>query len=242
MLQMAQRLLLQRSLSRSARYYSRTSLSSTVQIPTHRCSSYSFLSLKTQLRYIHVSHPVLSDKEEQEKDDSVVPFFQNPLHHDDPKYEKVMLSDYENGEEPELVPLPPLDDGSGKVVAAPHLHDLADEVVNLTMLEMKELVDRVADHFGIEETADDDIGVASVAVEEEVVEEKTVFDLKMTAFDDKSKIKVIKEIRAITGLGLKEAKEMVEGVPKVIRKDIKKEEAEELKVKLEAVGATIEIV
>jgi len=239
---MAQRLLLQRSLSRSARYYSRTSLSSAVQIPTQRCSSYSFLSLQTQLRYIHVSHPVLSDKEEQEKDDSV-PFFQNPLHHDDPKYEKVMLSDYENGEEePELVPLPPLDDVSGKVVAAPHLHDLADEVVNLTMLEMKELVDRVADHFGIEETADDDIGVAAVVVEEEVVEEKTVFDLKMTAFDDKSKIKVIKEIRAITGLGLKEAKEMVEGVPKVIRKDIKKEEAEELKAKLEAVGATIEIV
>ena len=188
---MAQRLLLQRSLSRSARYYSRTSLSSTVQIPTHRCSSYSFLSLQKQLRYIHVSHPVLSDKEEQEKDDSI-PFFQNPLHHGDPKYEKVMLSDYENGEEPELVPLPPLDDGSGKVVAAPHLHDLADEVVNLTMLEMKELVDRVADHFGIEETADDDVGVAAAVVEEEVVEEKTVFDLKMTAFDDHKALRLWK--------------------------------------------------
>lgn len=238
---MAQRLLLQRSLSLSARY-SRTSrvTPAVQQITTHICSTFSFPPQKQQ-RYIHVSHPVLSDKEEQEKDDDSVPFFQNPLHHDDPKNEKVMLSDYENGEEPELVPLPPLDDGSGKVVAAPHLHDLADEVVNLTMLEMKELVERVADHFGIEETADDDVGVAAAVVEEEVVEEKTTFDLKMTAFDDKSKIKVIKEIRAITGLGLKEAKEMVEGVPKVIKKDIKKEEAEELKAKLEAVGATIEI-
>lgn len=242
---MAQRLLLQRSLSLSARYSrisNRFTPTAVVQQITTNISSTSSYSLQNQHRYIHVSHPVLSDKEEQEKDDNV-PFFQNPLHHDDPKNEKVMLSDYENGQDPELVPLPPLDDGSGKVVAAPHLHDLADEVVNLTMLEMKELVERVADHFGIEETADDDVGVAAAAVvEEEVVEEKTAFDLKMTAFDDKSKIKVIKEIRAITGLGLKEAKELVEGVPKVIKKDIKMEEAEELKAKLEAVGATIEIV
>ena len=75
----------------------------------------------------------------------------------------------------------------------------------------------------------------------EVVEEKTVFDLKLTAFDAKSKIKVIKEVRAITSLGLKEAKELVEGVPATIKKDIKKEEAEELKTKLEGLGATIEI-
>ena len=66
--------------------------------------------------------------------------------------------------------------------------------------------------------------------------------LRLEAFDAKSKIKVIKEVRAITGLGLKEAKELVEGAPKVIQKGIKKEEAEKLKAVLEAVGATVEIV
>eukprot|EP00578_Thalassiosira_sp_NH16_P006109 CAMPEP_0181117486 /NCGR_PEP_ID=MMETSP1071-20121207/22550_1 /TAXON_ID=35127 /ORGANISM="Thalassiosira sp., Strain NH16" /LENGTH=107 /DNA_ID=CAMNT_0023201881 /DNA_START=304 /DNA_END=627 /DNA_ORIENTATION=+ len=75
-----------------------------------------------------------------------------------------------------------------------------------------------------------------------VVEEKTIFDLKLTGFDAKSKIKVIKEVRAITSLGLKEAKELVEGAPTNVKKDIQKEEAEELKAKLEKVGATIEIV
>lgn len=78
--------------------------------------------------------------------------------------------------------------------------------------------------------------------EVEKVEEKTIFDLKLTGFDAKSKIKVIKEVRAITALGLKEAKELVEGAPTTVKKDIKMEEAEELKAKLEAIGAQIEIV
>ena len=71
---------------------------------------------------------------------------------------------------------------------------------------------------------------------------KTTRDLKLVSFDAKAKIKVIKEVRAIAGLGLKEAKELVEGAPATIQKDIKPEEAEELKTKLEAVGATIEVV
>lgn len=83
-------------------------------------------------------------------------------------------------------------------------------------------------------------GGAAAAVEEPKVE-KTAFDLKLVAFDAKTKIKIIKEVRAITGLGLKEAKEMVEGAPKTLKKEIKMEEAMELKAKLEAVGATIEI-
>ena len=85
---------------------------------------------------------------------------------------------------------------------------------------------------------DNDEDVAEAAV----VEEKIVFDLRLVAFDAKSKIKVIKEVRAIAGLGLKEAKELVEGAPKVVKKDIKKEEAEELQKKLEEAGATIEVV
>jgi large subunit ribosomal protein L7/L12 len=71
---------------------------------------------------------------------------------------------------------------------------------------------------------------------------KTVFDLKLLGFDPKSKIKVIKEVRSIAGLGLKEAKDLVESAPKVILKDLKTEQAEELKTKLEELGATIELV
>ena len=72
-------------------------------------------------------------------------------------------------------------------------------------------------------------------------EAKTTVNLKLAGFDAKAKIKVIKEIRAITGLGLKEAKELVESAPKVVQKDMKPEEAEELKKKLEEIGATIEL-
>jgi large subunit ribosomal protein L7/L12 len=75
-----------------------------------------------------------------------------------------------------------------------------------------------------------------------VVEAKTIFDLKLVGFDAKAKIKVIKEVRAIAGLGLKEAKELVESAPKVIQKDLKQEKADELKAQLEAVGAEIELV
>jgi len=82
----------------------------------------------------------------------------------------------------------------------------------------------------------------TVSTETVVVEEKKVFDLKLMGFDEKSKIKVIKEIRAITGLGLKEAKDLVEGAPKVVKKDIKKEEADEIKDLLTKVGAIVEIV
>lgn len=71
---------------------------------------------------------------------------------------------------------------------------------------------------------------------------KSTVDLKLEGFDAKAKIKVIKEVRAITGLGLKEAKELVESAPKVVQKEMKPEEAEELKKKLEEVGATIALV
>ena len=75
------------------------------------------------------------------------------------------------------------------------------------------------------------------AAQEEVKEEKTNFDIELAGFDAKSKIKVIKEVRALFGLGLKEAKDMVEGSPVWIKKDTMKEEAEEIKEKLESVGA-----
>lgn len=87
------------------------------------------------------------------------------------------------------------------------------------------------------------VGVdAGAEATEAVEEEKTAFDVKLLGFDTKSKIKVIKEVRAVAGLGLKEAKELVESAPKVIQKDLKKEAADELKEKMEALGAQIEIV
>mmetsp|Transcript_23789 Transcript_23789/g.35123 ORF Transcript_23789/g.35123 Transcript_23789/m.35123 type:complete len:147 (+) Transcript_23789:559-999(+) len=142
-------------------------------------------------------------------------------------------------------PLPPLD-GS----APQHIKELADDILHLNMLEMSELVKMVQEHFGL---SDDDVDgmesmMASVqargagAAEAEPVEEKTAFDLKLQGFDAKAKIKVIKEVRSIAGLGLKDAKEMVESAPTTIKKGLKKEEAEELKTKLEELGATIEIV
>mmetsp|Transcript_51992 Transcript_51992/g.143992 ORF Transcript_51992/g.143992 Transcript_51992/m.143992 type:complete len:216 (-) Transcript_51992:61-708(-) len=79
------------------------------------------------------------------------------------------------------------------------------------------------------------------AEEEEEIEVKTTFAVKLTGFDAKSKIKVIKEVRAIAGLGLKEAKDLVESAPKVVIKDLSNDKAEEMKAQLEAVGAQIEI-
>ena len=85
-------------------------------------------------------------------------------------------------------------------------------------------------------------GTESDAGAAPAVEEKTKFDLKLTGFDEKAKIKIIKEVRSITGLGLKEAKELVESAPKVVQKDMKKEDAEALKAKLEELGGQIELV
>ena len=146
-------------------------------------------------------------------------------------------------------PLPPFETDPDKVVAPPHVHDLAHQVVNLTLLELKELTNKISDHFGF----DDEMMAASygggmavaaegAAAQEEEKEEKTIFDLKLVGFDAKAKIKVIKEIRSIAGLGLKEAKELVESAPKVVQKDLKQDKADELKAQLEAVGAQVEIV
>ena len=119
------------------------------------------------------------------------------------------------------------------------------EIVNqkmglvLTPREQAALVKEVDRQIMAEDGQAADTGGAEAVVEEEAP--KTV-DLKLSGFDAKNKIKVIKEVRAIAGLGLKEAKELVESAPKTIQKDLKPEQAEELKAKLEAVGAQIELV
>ena len=117
--------------------------------------------------------------------------------------------------------------------------DVISFIDNMTVLEMSELVKELEDKYGV--TAAAPVAVASGTGEEKPAEEeKTEFNVTLTSFGDK-KIQVIKVVREITGLGLKEAKDAVEGAPKVIKEGINKEEAEEIKNKLENVGATIEI-
>jgi len=127
----------------------------------------------------------------------------------------------------------------------PDKSSIIDLVKNMTVLELSDLVKDLEKEFGVT-AAPAAIGVASpgaasatsTASEEE--KEKTTFTVLLKQFGDK-KIQVIKEVRAITELGLKEAKDLVESSPKPIKENISKEEAEELKKKLEAVGAVIEL-
>ena len=117
--------------------------------------------------------------------------------------------------------------------------DVISFIDNMTVLEMSELVKELEDKYGV--TAAAPVAVASgVGAEKPAEEEKTEFNVTLTSFGNK-KIQVIKVVREITGLGLKEAKDAVEGVPKVIKEGMDKEEAAEIKSKLEKVGATIEI-
>ena len=116
---------------------------------------------------------------------------------------------------------------------------LAEELVKLTILEAKELNDILKDEYGIEPAA-----AAVVAGPAggggEAAAAKTDFDVVMTSFGG-NKISVIKEVRGITGLGLKEAKELVEGAPKAVKEGVPEAEANEIKEKLEAAGATVEL-
>lgn len=121
-------------------------------------------------------------------------------------------------------------------MASEKITAMVEEIKGLTVLELKELVDTICDTFGVSAVA----AAAGPAVVAEAVEEKTEFDVVMTSFGAE-KIKVIKEIRGITGLGLAEAKALVEGVPAKIKEAVSKEDAEEIKKKLEAVGAAVEI-
>ncbi|MCD8380823.1 MAG: 50S ribosomal protein L7/L12 [Lachnospiraceae bacterium] len=115
--------------------------------------------------------------------------------------------------------------------------ELIDAIKEMTVLELNELVQACEAEFGVSAAAGVVVAAAGPAEE---VEEKTEFDVELTVIGDK-KINVIKEIRGITGLGLKEAKDLVEGAPKMVKEGVSKEEAEEIKKKLEEVGATVTI-
>ena len=125
-------------------------------------------------------------------------------------------------------------------MASEKIINIVEEIKTLTILELADLVKAVEEEFGVSAAAP--VGVVAVAgaAAAPAAEEKTEFDVILTGFGDK-KLNVIKAIREITGLGLKEAKDMVEGCPKAVKEGVSKDEAEEIKAKLEEVGAQIEI-
>lgn len=117
---------------------------------------------------------------------------------------------------------------------------LAEEIVGLTLLEAQELKTLLKDEYGIEPAAGGAVMMAGPADGGEAAEEKDEFDVILKSPGDK-KIGVIKEVRSITGLGLKEAKDLVDAGGKAVKEGVSKAEAEEIKAKLEAVGAEVEL-
>ena len=123
---------------------------------------------------------------------------------------------------------------SEKVVA------MIEEIKTLTILELADLVKAVEEEFGVSAAAPVGVAVAAGAAAAPAAEEKTEFDVILKSFGAK-KLDVIKAVREITGLGLKEAKEMVEGAPKTVKEGVSKDEAETVKKALEAAGAEVEV-
>ena len=115
---------------------------------------------------------------------------------------------------------------------------ILESIKSLTILELADLVKAVEEEFGVSAAAP--VAVAGAAAAAPAAEEKTEFDVVLKSFGAK-KLDVIKVVRELTGLGLKEAKEMVEGAPKTVKEGASKEDAEAIKAKLTEVGATVEI-
>jgi large subunit ribosomal protein L7/L12 len=119
--------------------------------------------------------------------------------------------------------------------------DVVKFIESMTVLELSELVKELEEKFGVSAAAPVAVAAAAAPGAEAVqVEEKTEFDAILTGFGAE-KIQVIKVVRAITGLGLKEAKDLVEGVPKPIKEAVSKDEAADIKKKVEEVGGTVEV-
>ena len=123
-----------------------------------------------------------------------------------------------------------------------NLEKIAEDLSNLTVIEAAELSTMLEEKWGVSAAAPVAVAAAAPGVEEggAAAAEKDSFNVELTSFGDK-KINVIKEVRAMTGLGLKEAKDLVEGAPNTIKEDLSKDEAEKIKTKLEEAGATVEL-
>ncbi|HIM20953.1 MAG TPA: 50S ribosomal protein L7/L12 [Rhodospirillales bacterium] len=122
------------------------------------------------------------------------------------------------------------------------LEKISEDLSNLTVIEAAELSTMLEEKWGVSAAAPVAVAAAAPGVEGggAAAAEKDSFNVELTSFGDK-KINVIKEVRAITGLGLKEAKDLVEGAPNTIKEDLTKDEAEKIKTKLEEAGATVEL-
>jgi large subunit ribosomal protein L7/L12 len=118
--------------------------------------------------------------------------------------------------------------------------ELGDKIVKLTLIQAKELGDYLKETYGIEPAAGAAVMMAGPAAGAAAVEEKTTFDVILKEIGDK-KIQVIKEVRALTGLGLKEAKDLVDGAPKTVKEGVSKADAEAAKTQIESAGAVCEI-
>lgn len=121
----------------------------------------------------------------------------------------------------------------------PDLEKIAEDLSALTVIEAAELSKMLEEKWGVSAAAPVAVAAAPGAAVE-AAEEQTEFDVILASFGEK-KINVIKEVRGMTGLGLKEAKDLVEGAPKAVKEGVSKDEAEELKKKLEEAGATVEL-
>ena len=124
-------------------------------------------------------------------------------------------------------------------MASEKITAMIEEVKALTVLELSELVKALEEEFGVSAAAMAAPAAGGAAAE--AAEEKTEFDVVLAGFDAAAKIKVIKAVREITGLGLAEAKGVVEGAPKTLKEAVSKDEAEELKKKLEEAGGKVEL-
>jgi large subunit ribosomal protein L7/L12 len=119
--------------------------------------------------------------------------------------------------------------------------EILDAIANMTVLQVSELVKAMEDKFGVTAAAPVAAVAAAPVAAAEAAEEQSEFDVILTGFADGKKIGVIKEVRGITGLGLKEAKDLVEGTNSVVKEAVSKEDAAKIKETLEGAGATVEI-
>ena len=127
-----------------------------------------------------------------------------------------------------------------KVEVSKEMEAIISAVENMTVLDLSKLVKALEDRLGVSAAAPVAVAAMPAGGAVEAAEEKTEFDVILKSFGEK-KVAVIKEVRSITGLGLKDAKDMVEAAPKAIKEAVSKDEAAEIKKKLESAGATVEV-
>ena len=127
-----------------------------------------------------------------------------------------------------------------KVEVSAEMEKIISAVENMTVLDLSKLVKALEDRLGVSAAAPVAAAAAAPAAAADVAEEKTEFDVILTNFGEK-KVGVIKEVRSITGLGLKDAKDLVEAAPKAVKEGVDKDEAAKIKAQLEGVGATVEL-